>query len=153
MKNLLRFAHQAAVAVRNKAYAPYSNFRVGAAVITKTGEIFAGCNVENASYGGTVCAERVAIWKAVSEGYREFAAVVVVTDAAAPAVPCAQCLQVMAEFLPPTAQVHIGNLDSVRMSKRFQQLLPMPFGPAQLRKAVGKASKADGGRGVVRLAR
>src|SRR5690242_4222770 len=84
---------RAAKATRLKSYSPYSRFKVGAALMSDDGRIFSGCNVENASYGGTVCAERVAIWKAVSEGAVKFTDVVVVTDAKAPAFPCALCLQ------------------------------------------------------------
>jgi cytidine deaminase len=86
-----------ALEAREKAHAPYSKYKVGAALLTKSGAIYTGCNVENASYGLTVCAERVAICKAVSEGEKDFLAIAVATSNGAP--PCGACLQVMAEFV------------------------------------------------------
>jgi cytidine deaminase len=80
------------------AYAGYSNFKVGAALLTDNGRIFTGCNIENSSYGLTVCAERVAVFKAVSEGYRNFKAIAIHSDAVPPARPCGACLQVLSEF-------------------------------------------------------
>lgn len=82
------------------AYAPYSNFKVGAAVLAESGRIYSGCNVENASYGLSVCAERVAILKAVSEGEREIRAVAISNSSGKPSPPCGACRQVMAEFAP-----------------------------------------------------
>ncbi len=89
---------QAAVEGSQVAHCPYSNFRVGAAVLTKSGKIFKGGNIENVSYGATVCAERVAIWKAVSEDEKEFEAIAVVGPGTSEGYPCAQCRQVMVEF-------------------------------------------------------
>jgi cytidine deaminase len=132
----VRRAHLAAKASRKKAHAPYSSFKVGAAVLGKSGQIFTGCNVENASYGGTVCAERVAILKAVSEGVKAFTDVVVVTDAEIPAVPCALCLQTMAEFCTPETMVWIANVKKILVGYHFGDLLPMPFGPQQLNQAL-----------------
>ena len=88
----------AATAVRLRAYAPYSNFQVGAALLAKDGRIFTGCNVENLSYGLTICAERNAIFAAVAAGVREFAAIAMVADTREPVSPCGACRQVMAEF-------------------------------------------------------
>ena len=88
----------AAKDARENAYARYSGFKVGAALLTRSGETFTGSNVENASYGATICAERVAVFKAVSEGHKEFDAIAVVADTAAPIPPCGMCRQVMAEF-------------------------------------------------------
>jgi cytidine deaminase len=128
----VRRAHTVAKQFRKNAYAPYSKFKVGAALVTSAGEIFGGCNVENASYGGTVCAERAAILKAVSEGERKFSDIIVVTDADKPAVPCALCLQTMAEFLKPEARVWIANTRRIVSEHRFSELLPKPFGPREL---------------------
>jgi homotetrameric cytidine deaminase len=124
-------AYEKALAVRLKAHAPYSKFQVGAALVGRS--VVTGCNVENASYGGTVCAERIAIFKAVSEGVIEGATdIVVVTDAPEPAFPCAFCLQVMAEFFEPSLRVWLGDLKGVRSMHTFGELLPHPFGPKQL---------------------
>ena len=91
-----------------------------------------GCNIENASYGGTVCAERVAILKSVSEGETKFTDIVVVTDAKAPATPCALCLQVMAEFFDPETRIWIADTERVHKCYLFTELLPKPFGPREL---------------------
>lgn len=131
----IRRAHEVARKVRRQAYAPYSKFKVGAALVTQKGKIISGCNVENASYGGTVCAERVAILKAVSGGENAFSDVVVVTDSDRPAYPCALCLQVMAEFLEPGAKIWVADLKSIHSVTRFADLLPRPFGPKQLNEA------------------
>lgn len=128
-------AHEFAIESRNSSYSPYSKFKVGAALITEKGKLIGGCNIENASYGGTVCAERVAILKAVSEGESKFQDVVVVTDTKAPAFPCALCLQVMAEFLKPESRIWIANLKEIHSVHKFSELLPHPFGPTQLKNA------------------
>lgn len=120
-----------ATQARRSAYAPYSKFRVGAA-LRGGRSIYAGCNVENASYGGTVCAERVAILKAVSEGVTRFSDIVVVTDAKVPAAPCALCLQTMAEFFEPDTRIWIATPSKIVSVHRFADLLPIPFGPKQL---------------------
>ena len=122
-----------AMRMKDRAYAPYSKFRVGAALLTKKGNIYGGCNVENASYGLSVCAERVAIFKAVSEGEREFEKLVVITDLDEPAAPCGMCRQVMIEF---------GDFEVVMVSKdgkkikrmMVSELLPMAFTPSHLKK-------------------
>lgn len=134
-------AFAAARKVRESAHAPYSKFKVGAALVSKSGDMFTGCNVENASYGGGVCAERVAILKAVSEGKTKFSDIVVVTDGAAPAPPCALCLQVMAEFFDPKTKIHVADLEGVRSVYTFAELLPVPFGPKQLAIGLTKKSK------------
>ncbi len=131
----VRKAFVRAKSTRRLAYAPYSEFQVGAAVVTGDGRIYTGCNVENASYGATICAERVAILKAVSERERQFTDVVVVTEATQPAFPCALCLQMMAEFLRPEARVWVADIRSIRSMHTFSELLPKPFGPRQLREA------------------
>lgn len=112
---------------RSKAHAPYSRFKVGAAVKTDDSMIYSGCNVENASYGGTVCAERVAIWKAVSEGAKKFESIVVVAKSTKLVPPCALCLQVMAEFCDPEFQVHLATPKGIKKSYKLKQLLPYPF--------------------------
>lgn len=122
---------QIAVSARQQAYAPYSNYRVGAAVRGKSGRIYSGCNVENASYGLTVCAERNAVFKAISEGEREFDAVAVSTINGGS--PCGACRQVLYEFMPPETAVMLtdaaGNV--VRMTS-LAELLPDGFTPQKL---------------------
>ena len=119
-------------AVRERAYAPYSNYQVGAAVLGVSGKIYAGCNVENASFGLTVCAERNAIFKAVSEGEREFVAIGVVT--ANGGSPCGACRQVIFEFMSPETPVAIGdaNLENIQHFT-VGELLPYGFSPRKLR--------------------
>lgn len=128
-------ALEAAWTNRLRAHAPYSGFQVGAALVTASGRVISGCNVENASYGGTVCAERVAIFTAVAQGEMKFSDVVVVTDAQQPAFPCAFCLQVMAEFCDPEMKVWVANLQGIQSVHQFGELLPKPFGPKQLKVA------------------
>ena len=112
---------EAAWAARVNAYAPYSNFQVGAALLAADGRVFGGCNVENISYGLTNCAERVAIGAAVAAGVREFAAVAVVADTGVPISPCGACRQVLAEF-----GVHVVILANreKRLEFRLEELLP-----------------------------
>jgi cytidine deaminase len=121
----------AARSAQARAYAPYSNFRVGAALESTDGAVFLGCNVENASYGLTICAERAAVCAAVSAGATGFRRAVVVSDVDPPAAPCGACRQVLAEFgleLPIEA---VGSKTTVRW--RLSDLLPAAFGPEQLR--------------------
>lgn len=113
---------------REKAHAPYSNFFVGAAVQTLDGKIYSGCNVENASYGATVCAERIAIFKAVSEGHKKFLRVAIVSDSKGRAVPpCGMCLQVMAEFCDPTAEIILATPKRIERTYKLSDLLPSIF--------------------------
>lgn len=119
----------AAAAARERAYAPYSHFKVGAALRTASGHIYAGCNVENVSFGGTICAERTAIVKAVSEGEREFEAIAVVTQTGVS--PCGICRQVMLEFAP-TMTVIIGDTQGNVRVTSVQELLPDPCTPGRL---------------------
>ncbi len=114
-----------AIQAMQRAYAPYSNFKVGAVLVTKTGKIFAGCNVENSSYGLTVCAERVAIFSAVASGEREFEKLVVVTDTPEPASPCGACRQVMAEF--GNFEVVLANTKGAIFITTVEKLLPYAF--------------------------
>jgi cytidine deaminase len=119
---LLAFARDA----QENAYAPYSNFRVGAAVYTAEGETFTGVNVENAAYGATMCAERSAVAAAVSAGFTDIAAVAVVGDSDAPTVPCGCCRQVLAEFNPEMRVIMGGQHDDV-MVMTLDELLPEAF--------------------------
>jgi cytidine deaminase len=116
----------AARQARNNAVADFSHFKVGAALETDTGEIVTGCNVENATYGLTVCAERVAIFKALSEGKRSFKRIAVVADTASPTPPCGACRQIIWEFCGDV-EVVIANLSSVTATYRMRDLLPVPF--------------------------
>jgi cytidine deaminase len=121
-ETLIAAARQA----RDNAHAPFSNFRVGAAVRAKSGRIYGGCNVENASYGLSCCAERVAIFKAVSEGERGFDAIAVVTDADTLTPPCGACRQIIWEFcgdVPVILADLAGNSEQMRSG----ELLPRPF--------------------------
>ncbi|EIW72656.1 hypothetical protein TREMEDRAFT_36845 [Tremella mesenterica DSM 1558] len=144
---------QAAFEGRDQAYAPYSHFRVGAALLTRDGMMINGCNVENASYGGAICAERTAVVKGVSSGHRDFVACVVASDVPSPSIsPCGICRQVLREFLPlsapiymisstypynsPTLPSYLGkdNVEERQMIVKMtlEELLPMSFGPDQL---------------------
>ena len=111
---------------RERAHAPYSKFKVGAALLTSTGEIITGCNIENASYGLTLCAERVAVFKAVSEGFRDFAAIAVVADSPRPTAPCGPCRQILWEFCGDI-WVHMARPGRKATSHRMSELLPLPF--------------------------
>lgn len=126
--DLIRAARQA----RRRAYAPFSGFTVGAAIATVDGVIVTGCNIENASYGLTMCAERVAIFKALSEGHRRFRAIAIVTDAASPTPPCGACLQVLWEF-GGDLDVLLANLRRETGRHRLGELLPHPFDARQLK--------------------
>jgi cytidine deaminase len=111
--------------VLNNAYAPYSKFKVAAAVRTKSGRVYTGVNIENASYGLTICAERVAVFKAVSEGDRDIEAVAVYTDTDEPTPPCGACRQVIAEFNPDALIVMASRKKTVVV--RLSELLPHAF--------------------------
>jgi len=114
------------------SHSPYSLAKVGSAIVTEDGTIYGGCNIENSSFGGTVCAERVAIWKAVSEGHKRIKRVYVYTDAGWP--PCGLCRQVMSEFASPDLEVVIGDKDSKEQTWKFKDLLPLAFTPEHLTK-------------------
>ncbi|OGW06403.1 MAG: cytidine deaminase [Nitrospinae bacterium RIFCSPLOWO2_01_FULL_39_10] len=111
---------------REKAYAPYSNFKVGAAVLTSNGKIFSGCNIENSSYGLSICAERAAIFNAVSSGYKKFTKIVVVTDSEPPSSPCGACRQVIFEF-GDDIEVIMANLKGDMRIARIDELLKDGF--------------------------
>jgi cytidine deaminase len=112
--------------VRERAWSPYSGFRVGAALLSDDGRIFTGCNVENASLGLTICAERAAVAKAVSEGATSFRCVVIVTGEESPSFPCGACRQVLSELGPEQVVVTVGAGDARRRA-RLDELLPGAF--------------------------
>jgi cytidine deaminase len=116
----------AARAARLHAHAPFSNFKVGAALETAAGKIITGCNIENATYGLTLCAERVAMFKALSEGERAFARIAIVADTPAPAPPCGACRQILWEF-GGDLEIILGNLTKQTGVYRLKDLLPLPF--------------------------
>jgi len=129
---LIKLAKQAA----ERAWCPYSGFRVGAAVLTTDGSTFSGCNVENASSGLTICAERNAIFQAVSAGHHQIQHVVVFTPTATPTAPCGACRQVLSEFSDDARATCICNGPDI-ISADLHELLPLQFGPDDL--AAGKA--------------
>lgn len=113
------------------SHSPYSRAKVGSAIETVDGKVYSGCNIENASFGGTVCAERVAIWKAASEGHRSIKKVYVFTKDGWP--PCGLCLQVMTEFASPELEITIGNESGQETTKKLKDFLPLAFTPANLK--------------------
>jgi cytidine deaminase len=117
---------EAARRARDYAVADFSGFKVGAALETGDGAIVTGCNVENATYGLTVCAERVAMFKALSEGHRTFRRVAVVADTASPTPPCGACRQILWEFAGDI-EVTLANLETIAAQHRLAELLPHPF--------------------------
>ena len=119
-------------AARLNARADYSHFLVGAALEASDGRIFTGCNIENATYGLTVCAERVAMWKAISEGCRDFRRIIVVADTQAPTPPCGPCRQVLWEF-GGDLEVILANLEKETGRWQLRELLPLPFDARLLR--------------------
>ena len=116
----------AARAARDRAVADYSHFKVGAALETADGTIVTGCNIENATYGLTLCAERVAIFKALSEGHRQFTRIAVVADTEEPTPPCGACRQIMWEF-GGDLEVILANLDRETGRHALSDLFPLPF--------------------------
>ena len=115
-----------AAAARSRAYAPYSRFAVGAALLTGEGAVFTGANIENASYGLTVCAERVALWNAIQAGHHRFSRLAVVADCSPPPTPCGACRQVLHEFSPAMWIVCAG-LNGQKRIFRLSELLPEAF--------------------------
>ena len=120
----------------NFSYSPYSTKKIGASLLLSNGKTYSGCNIENASYGGTVCAERVAIWKAYSENLKSviIEKIVVVSDSVSPWPPCGMCRQVIAEFGTPDTQITLINLGNVEKNYKFADLFPEAFGPEQFSK-------------------
>ena len=136
-EKLIRELIETAAAQRQYSYAPYSEYRVGAALLARDGRIFTGCNIENAAYGPTMCAERTAIFKAVSENVREFEAICVVggrghlpSDFS---VPCGVCRQVMAEFCEPAFKIIVAMDPEHYELYTLEELLPKSFGPENLK--------------------
>ena len=125
---------QKATEARRLAYAPYSHYKVGACLLTKDGQLYSGCNIENAAFGPSICAERTAIFKAVSEGVRDFAAIAIVggpenaeENDLSPAYPCGVCRQVMAEFCGKDFRIYCGNPQNPE-EYTLEELLPKSFG-------------------------
>ena len=126
---LLKLATEA----RDHSYSPYSHYAVGAALLTKDGRIYQGCNIENASFTPTICAERTAFFKAVYDGVREFSAIAVIGTGGLPAYPCGVCRQVMAEFCDSDFEIITANRDlSTVVVKTLDEMLPERFGPKDL---------------------
>ncbi|MDA2380203.1 cytidine deaminase [Bacillus cereus] len=116
-----------AIEARKQAYVPYSKFQVGAALLTRDGKVYRGCNVENVSYGLCNCAERTALFKAVSEGDKEFLAIAVVADTKRPVPPCGACRQVMVELCKQDTKVYLSNLHGDVQETTVGELLPGAF--------------------------
>lgn len=129
--NVEKLIEEAKVA-RDKAYVPYSKFKVGAALLTEDGKIYHGCNIENAAYSMCNCAERTAIFKAYSEGDRKFTAMAVVADTDRPCSPCGACRQVIAELCPKDMMVYLTNLKGDIQEISIEGLLPGAFSPEDL---------------------
>jgi cytidine deaminase len=123
---------EAALAARANAHAPFSNFKVGAAIEDETGRIFTGCNVENATYGLTICAERVAVFKALSEGARKFTRIAMAADTGVLTPPCGACRQILWEFCGD-AELTLVNLQGKTETFRLKELFPRPFDASFLR--------------------
>ncbi|KYG67717.1 cytidine deaminase [Bdellovibrio bacteriovorus] len=133
MTDIQKKLFEAACDAQKRAHAPYSSAFIGAAVLMADGSIYSGCNVENASFGGTVCAERVAIFKAVSEGApKQVKEVLVVSDAEKPWPPCGFCRQVIAEFATEQTMIHTANLHGKMKSFAFPEIFPEAFTPKHL---------------------
>lgn len=115
-----------AAEARQNALAPYSGFKVGAALRMKDGRIYSGCNIENVSYGLSICAERVALWKALSDGGTEFAEIAIVTDAEVLTTPCGACRQLLWEYCGDIP-VHLHSLKGLQQEHRLAALFPFPF--------------------------
>jgi cytidine deaminase len=117
---------------RDKAYVPYSNFPVGAALLTEEGKVYHGCNIENAAYSMCNCAERTALFKAYSEGDKKFTAMAVIADTERPVPPCGACRQVISELCPNTMKVVLSNLKGDINELTVEELLPGAFSPEDL---------------------
>ncbi len=127
-KELIRRAREA----RSNAYSPYSGVKIGAAVLARDGSLYAGCNIENSSYGLSNCAERTAIFKAISEGRRELVSMSIVGDSEEFTRPCGACRQVMVQFNPRLRIIRVGLVDGYRSETTAEKLLPEAFNPSSL---------------------
>jgi cytidine deaminase len=127
IKKLIELAEQA----QKKAYAPYSKFKVGAAILCQNGKMYQGCNVENASYGLSCCAERNAVFRAISEGEKDFLAIAIVSSSNEPTAPCGACRQVLNEFSPDIRIIMPGKKGIIETF--LTKLLPFAFGPKSLK--------------------
>ena len=129
LDELLRLATEA----RDHSYSPYSHYRVGAALLTKDGRIYQGCNIENASYTPTICAERTAFFKAIYDGVRSFSAIAIIGSGELPAYPCGVCRQVMSEFCDGDFIIVTANRDAdTVVTEPLDQMMPHRFGPKDL---------------------
>lgn len=131
MADVVKRLVEAATRARERAYAPYSNFQVGAALLGKSGNVYLGCNVENAAYGTGWCAERTALGNAIVQGEREYEAIAVVAESAEPCVPCGACRQALAEFGEEIV-VYMANLKGEVRARPLRELLPESFGRRSL---------------------
>lgn len=123
-----------ALEARTQAYTPYSKFQVGAALLTKNNKLYHGCNIENASFGLTNCAERTAVFKAVSEGEKEIQAIAICADTEGPVSPCGACRQVMAEFCDENTKIYLTNLNGNTVETSINELLPGFFSSKDMEK-------------------
>ncbi len=130
-ENINKLLREAALNASTKAYAPYSHFHIGSAVLMESGKIFSGCNVENASYGGTICAERVAILKAVSEGETKIKKIYIYSKDGWP--PCGICRQVICEFASNDLEVIMGDKEGNEKKIPFKDIFPASFTPDKLK--------------------
>ena len=129
MNSLKTKLKEMAITAMNFSHSPYSRKKIGASILLSNGKTYSGCNIENASYGGTVCAERVAVWKAYSENKMEVTVVevIVACDETQPWPPCGFCLQVLAEFAKPDTKITLVNLNGAEKEYRFKDLFPEAF--------------------------
>jgi len=132
LETSLNLLFNQAKAARDNAYAPYSSFRVGAAILAPDGTLFSGANVENAAYPQGQCAEASAIGAMVTAGQRNIAAMLIVADGAALCTPCGGCRQRIREFASPQTLIHVADLSGIRQSFTMEALLPQSFGPDNL---------------------
>ena len=128
-EKLLELAKEA----RDRSYSPYSHYSVGAALLTKDGKVYQGCNIENASFTPTICAERTAFFNAIYDGVREFSAIAIIGSGELPAFPCGVCRQVMSEFCDGDFVLTVSNVDgSEIVTETLDQMMPHRFGPKDL---------------------